>query len=193
MSSVRAVVGRVCRLAGLVCVGLLVGCQTLPEGQGPTFSREGRFALKAEGAGQPPVSVQGQFQWQESASGWTLRLISPLGATLARLSVTSEGATLEEPNAPVLQADTADRLLLKVLQEPVPADAMKDWLKGSVIESRDLADVQRDTRNRIIGFRQAGWLVDFDRYDDLGPRLITVSSIDRSRTVNLRLVIDDPS
>lgn len=179
------------RLVLMAIVTVLVGCATVPSGEGLVLVRHGRFALNADGAEQSPVSVQGNFTWRESDSGWTLELLSPLGATMARLSVTPSGALLEEPHAPSLQASSADQLLARVLQEPVPVDAMKDWLKGQVAQSRDLRDVRRDESGRIIGFSQAGWVVSLDRYDDIGPRLISVSSQGRKRTVTLRLVVDD--
>jgi len=183
------------RLALLLCFVFLLGAcatSTSPQGDEWLFERQGRFALVAEGAGQRSTSTQGGFIWRESAQAWQIDLLSPLGATLARLTVTPEGALLQEPDAPDQRAASANELLARLLREPVPADAMKDWLKGRIVQTQDVSDLRRDAQDRIVGFKQSGWTVTFDRYDEQGPRLVGASSASGGRTLLLRLVVDDP-
>jgi len=183
------------RLALLLCFVFLLGAcatSTSPQGDEWLFERQGRFALVAEGAGQRSTSTQGGFKWRESAQAWQIDLLSPLGATLARLTVTPEVALLQEPDAPEQRAASANELLARLLREPVPADAVKDWLKGRIVQTQDVTDLRRDAQDRIVGFKQSGWTVTFDRYDEQGPRLVGASSSSGGRSLVLRLVVDDP-
>ena len=182
------------RLAFLLCLVFFLGAcatPTPPLGSEWLFERQGRFALVAEGAGQRSSSTQGGFKWRESVQVWQIDLLSPLGATLARLTVTPEVAVLQEPDAPEQRAASANQLLARLLREPVPVDAMKDWLKGQIVQTQDVTDLRRDDQGRIIGFKQSGWTVTFDRYDGQGPRLISASSSSAGRSLLLRLVVDD--
>ena len=184
------------RLAFLLCLLVLLGAcatRTTPVGGEWIFERQGRFALVAEGTGERSSSTQGGFKWRESAQAWQIDLLSPLGATLARLTVTPGVAVLQEPDAPEQRAASANELLARLLREPVPADAMKDWLKGRIVQTQDVTNLRRDAEGRIVGFKQAGWTVTFDRYDDQGPRLVSASSSSGGRSLVLRLVVDDPA
>ncbi len=180
------------RLSLVVLCLLTVACATPPP---PTldatgFEREGRFAMRAQSPFEQPKAVQGNFRWQQILTGWVLSLSSPLGATLAQLTVDGSGATLRTPDAPDQRAASATALLQQAIGEPVPIDALEDWIQGRLGSARGITNITRDSVGRVTGFTQANWQVSFERYDSRGPTRMVLSSQHQQRDVVLRLVVN---
>lgn len=180
-------------LALAVLVLTLVGCAT------PGFDTEqaqvlkeraGKFSVLAQAPNEPPEAVQGSFVWRRLAQGWQLDLKSPLGSTLARLTILPDGATLEQPDAPVQRAASGEQLLASVLGASIPLDVLEDWIDGRVVDDDKVANVARDSEGRIVSFTQAGWLVNFDRYGPAGPARVSAEGRQFGRSVTLKLVAD---
>lgn len=179
----------------LTCFGvalLLSACATSPPLSGalPGTERQGRFALKASSPIEPPTAVQGNFLWQQTTDGWVLLLKSPMGATLAKLSVDEAGATLQRADAPDQRATSPTALMQQTLGEEVPVDALNDWMTGRLGDRASVKDVMRDNEGRVIAFEQRGWQVGFARYDRVGPTRMTLTKKAPGREVMLRLVIN---
>lgn len=154
--------------------------------------RAGKFSVTSQAPNEATEAVQGSFVWRRLASGWQLDLNSPLGATLARLTVSPAGAMLEQPDAPVRRAASGEDLLARVLGASVPLDVLEDWIDGRVIDDRDVANVERDDQGRIVSFMQSGWQVTFDRYGASGPGRVSAAGSQFGRSVTLKLVADQP-
>lgn len=172
---------------------VLSGCAAPEPGRlsaGVLEQRHGRFSVQSTEVGQSPETVQGNFVWRKLPVGWQLDLNSPLGATMARLTLSPGQAILEQPDAPVRRAASGELLLATVLGAAVPVDALEDWMRGRIGRGPDVRDVKRDTVGRIESFTQGGWQVNFDRYGQSGPELVRVSGRQGVRMVSLRLVLD---
>lgn len=174
----------------------LVGCTT------PSFEsedslilkeRNGRFSVQTQAPHEPVQAVQGSFVWRRLTSGWQLDLNSPLGATLARLTVMPAGAILEQPDAPIRRAASGSELLVGVLGASVPLDVLEDWIDGRVLDDSKVTQIKRDTQGRIRSFVQSGWQVTFDRYGPGGPALVSAQGNERGQRVTLRLVAEQPT
>lgn len=152
--------------------------------------RAGKFSVVILAANDDRESVQGSFVWRRLVSGWQLDLKSPLGATLARLTVEPSGATLEQPDLPLRRAASGEDLLAGVLGAKVPLDVLEDWVDGRVIDDAKVTNLRRDKQGRIASFNQAGWQVTFDRYGDSGPARVTAKGEQLGRSVTLRLVAE---
>ena len=190
MISFKAVVVRRLSVA-LICL-LIAACATpTPSAHDAAgFERQGRFAMRAQSPFEQPKAVQGNFRWQQTRTGWVLSLSSPLGATLAQLTVDSTGAALRTPDAPDQRAASATALLQQAIGEPVPIDALEDWIQGRLGSARGITDITRDSAGRVTRFTQANWQVTFDRYDSQGPTRMVLSSQQQQRDVVLRLMVD---
>ena len=172
------------------------GCaapQLEPQQSAVLKERTGKFSVLSEAVNQERESVQGSFVWRRLAAGWQLDLRSPLGATLARLTVGPTGATLEQPDVPLRRAASGEDLLAAVLGASVPLDVLEDWVDGRIIADSDVTDVERDGQGRIVSFKQSGWKVRFDRYGDSGPARVTAQGQQLGRSVTLRLIAEQPS
>jgi len=175
----------------LVCL-LTAACATPtpPALDATGFERQGRFAMRAQSPFEQPKAVQGNFRWQQTPTGWVLSLSSPLGATLAQLTVDGTGAALRTPEAPDQRATSATALLQQAIGEPVPIDALEDWIQGRLGSAKDITELTRDNVGRVTGFTQANWQVSFERYDSRGPTRMVLSSQHQQRDVVLRLVVN---
>lgn len=180
----------------LVIPMALAGCAS-PSFQSDSLSvlqeRAGRFSMQAQSVNQPPDALQGSFVWRKLVGGWQLDLNTPVGSTLARLSVTPEGAMLEQPDAPTRRAVSAEELLATILGAPVPLDALQDWIDGRVRHESEVTQLVRDSQGRVMSFEQAGWQVSFDRYGAFGPGRIRLQGRQLDQDIDLRLVFEQPA
>jgi outer membrane lipoprotein LolB len=152
--------------------------------------RSGRFSMLIQDAKRPDEFLQGRFYWQDLQRGLTLDLSSPVGVTLARIEVQPEQSVLQVPGEEAVVAPTADELLTQVFAEPVPIQAMRDWLQGQLSQSLQASQIKRDNENRVISFRAAQWSVTLSRYDDNGPTLLAMTQKINQRAVTLKLIVD---
>ena len=185
-------------LGVLVLSLVLAGCATKPTETTTTadceLSRTGRFAVKTEQFGRDPEAVQGGFTWEDYGVRLNLDLTNPFGTVLARVMVIQGASTLTRPNGEVLQASTPDELVELVLGQSIPVQGLREWLLLDM-PARALTlmtKVTRDPEGRVQSFIQNGWRVERSRFDDLGPRMLVMNRESQGKTIQIRLVIDNP-
>ncbi|GAA4339228.1 lipoprotein insertase outer membrane protein LolB [Pigmentiphaga soli] len=174
---------------------LLAGCaapRPIPaEGGGAALSRVGRFALRIDEPGGKQNAVQGGFAWRDDGRKLVLDLVSPLGATLARVEAGPGQALLRESNGKETRADNPDALVAIVLGKPIPVEGLRDWLRGELAKQPPAEVAERDAGGRPLAFEQGGWRVRARDYDTAGPtRLQMARTEPTGEDVDLRLVID---
>lgn len=171
--------------------GLLMACAgPQPSSFDAQFERAGRFLVQVMDPVGKTESVQGGFRWRQNDLGWQLDLISPMGATLARLEAGASGVVLQRPGESDRRAATAALLVSELFYAQVPVDAMSDWIRGRIVSTAGVQSIERDAQNRVVSMSQAGWNIRFDRYDERGPRLIEVTGVDQGREVRMRMIVD---
>lgn len=201
------------RRLALLCLGaplLLAACASVT----PTREFEtGESAARSEFRGRFSANyvrygrdegVTGSFHWQEQGRNVRLDLISPLGQTLAVVTATPAGATLDLPNEAPRNAPEVDALLEQALGFSLPVAGMRDWLHARPAASRP-AQATRDDQGRLATLKQDGWTVNYVAWQAAGeasaagvagagaptaPRRIDLAR-DRGETpLSVRLVID---
>ncbi|HEY4317668.1 MAG TPA: lipoprotein insertase outer membrane protein LolB [Herbaspirillum sp.] len=95
---------------------------------------EGRLSLRYR-QNQEDRSVHGSFVWTQNGSLTTLRLLSPLGQTLAVIDIKPGLATLTQSGQPPRSAADADALTAQTLGWPLPIAGMRNWLQGFAIDA----------------------------------------------------------
>lgn len=178
-------------------IALLAACAVpvpIPAPQGAeesrSLSRVGRFALRVEELGGKQNAVQGSFAWRDDGSRLALDLVSPLGATLARVEAGPGEAVLRESNGKETRAGDPDELVGIVLGSDIPVSGLRDWLRGRVAPQSPATVAQRDEQGRPLVFDQAGWHVTARQYDALGPTRLQMARNEGGQDVDLRLVIN---
>ena len=180
---------------------LLAGCGTLAPVPGAENARRfhddisvgGRLAVRYQQDGKPE-SVQGKFQWQQMATRTDIELASPLGQTLARITLLPGSAILEQSGKPTAEATNASALTKAMLGWPLPVEGLRYWLQGFVRTlSGDLLAVPVGDNNEQEG---DGWRVRYVSWQQIDgrtcPKRIDFSRLEAGTgEIALRLVIDD--
>lgn len=185
---------------GLSLLLVLQGCSGLPANRdGAAVSpvrqshleRSGRFALSVTHSSNQQEAVQGGFSWQEANGRLQLDLRSPMGSTLARVYAEPTRAVLEYSDGRQEVAASPDALVELVLGSPVPVSGLRDWMQGITDDAVAVSAQRYDEQGRLSQFEQAGWRVSLQRYDELGPKLLQLNRHEASRSISVRLVIDN--
>jgi outer membrane lipoprotein LolB len=92
----------------------------------------GRFALTVQS--EPAQSTSASFELSGSPSHGELRLVSPLGTTLAVLTWTPSKATLSQSSLEQT-SDSLDELVAQATGTEIPVRALFDWLNGIPTEA----------------------------------------------------------
>lgn len=170
---------------------LLAACAVPPKlagHGGPSFSRNGRFAVNVSGGAKGPHAVQGGFSWLDEGGELRLDLANPLGSTLARIEVTPAGATLRRADGSREAAQNADALAAQVLGSPIPVEGLRDWLRGRT--DGKARDLNTNASGQPESFVENGWEVRLTRYDAVGPRLLVMHRDDADARISVRLAVD---
>ncbi len=179
----------------------LAGCGTLAPAPGADSTRRfhddisvgGRLSVRYQQNGKPE-SVQGKFLWQQSATRTDIELASPLGQTLARITLLPGSAILEQSGKPTAEATDAGALTKAVLGWPLPVEGLRYWLQGYLRTlSGDLLAVPVGDSNEQEG---DGWRVRYVGWQQIDgrpcPKRIDFSRLEADAgEIALRLVIDD--
>ncbi len=179
----------------------LSGCGTLAPQPGADSTRRfhdnisvgGRLSVRYQHQGKPE-SVQGKFLWQQSATRTDIELSSPLGQTLARITLLPDSAILEQSGQPTAEATDASALTKSVLGWPLPVEGLRYWLQGYLRTlSGELLAVPVGEGNEQEG---DGWRVRYVGWQQIDgrtcPKRIDFSRLEADASeIALRLVIDD--
>ncbi len=157
----------------------------------------GRFAANYTRYGRSE-GVQGSFRWEEQGRNVRLDLVSPLGQTLAVVTSTPSGATLDLPNEKPRNAPEVDSLMEQALGFSLPVSGMRDWLHGRPAPGSQ-SKITRDADGRPDTLRQNGWTVRYVAWQDTPegttapstqPRRIDMARDGNEAPLSVRLVID---
>lgn len=149
----------------------LAGCASLPLPPPPgrdtlqDFHLEGRFALKAQPAGQPPQSAAGRLTWTHKERSDRVLLANPLGHALAEIEIAPGGSRLRTGDGKTVASDDPDTLIETATGHRLPVARLADWLLG---RGNGDAGIERDALNRPARLRENGWLIAY-AYDDERP------------------------
>jgi len=174
---------------------LLAGCavtETPPMRSSTEFVRSGRFAVQSQRFNQNPESIQGGFVWKDLGTTLLLDLTSPVGGTLARVSVNPREAILTRSNGETIGAASPDELLQIAIGQHMPVADLRNWLQGQ-LSSQGVStakNVSRDEMGHLAGFTQDSWVVSLSKYDELGPRAIALKQDLAGQQISIRLVVD---
>ncbi len=187
----------------LVLLSLLVlaGCAT--NAPLPTATRVYRDSLILSGRlsvsyrqHDKPQSLQGKFRWAQRLDHTEIELSSPLGQTIARITITPGHASLQRSGGEIRQASNVDALTEDVLGWPLPVEGLRFWLQGFV---RDAGNhLHAVPSNDAESVRADGWQLRYVSWQDGGgaatPRRIDLMrngpGQDTRSPLSMRIVID---
>ncbi len=182
--------------AGCAAALLVAGCatpvpptETTPAGVAPNFW-SGRFAVTyTEGGYQPREErSSGRFSLRADGERRALELSSPLGQTLAQVTLDAGEAVLVASNGREYRAPSGETLTEQVFGWRVPIGDLPRWLAGRVARP-----TQRE-EGRVVAGIDSGWSVRFEAFDGERPRRLSLDwpaeAGDGARRLELKLVVD---
>jgi outer membrane lipoprotein LolB len=191
-------------LFALSTIGLVAGCsslQTWPFLPSPTQTErsfhdniliQGRFSVAYEQSNRPQ-SVQGRFQWQQQGQRIDIDLMSPLGQTMAKLSITPNSATIQQTGKETKVADNVAELTEQTLGWSLPVVGMRDWLQGFNRATNNQRQIARPNENDQ--FDTEGWHIQYVSWQQnsvsVYPKRIDLTRTSpRLHQLSLRIIID---
>jgi outer membrane lipoprotein LolB len=190
---------------------LLAGCASAPPPSSEPVApyREqielsGRLSVNYQRDGKTE-SLAGRFSWRQSGAQTDVVLTSPLGQTVAQISVTPGLATLTQGGQPPRVAADIDSLSAETLGWPLPVSGLRDWLQGYATDAAGARFVASPRRDRAT--TRDGWRLHFVTWQDApdGPvaapragaprpkRIDAERSADlQTEEVAIRIVLDPP-
>jgi len=188
----------------LLTITGMVGCsslQTWPFLPSPTQTErsfhdniliQGRFSVTYEQSNRPQ-SVQGRFQWQQQGQRIDIDLMSPLGQTMAKLTITPNSATIQQTGKEIKVADNVAELTEQTLGWSLPVVGMRDWLQGFNRTTTNQRQIARPNENDQ--FDTEGWHIQYvswqqNSVSDYPKRIDVTRTSPQLHQLSLRIIID---
>lgn len=164
---------------------------------------EGRLSLRYQ-QNQEERSVHGSFVWTQTADQTHLRLLSPLGQTIALIDIKPGLAVLTQSGQPPRSAGDADQLMAQTLGWPLPIAGMRDWLQGFATDADGktfTAQAPANDDDAVAVNTRDGWRIQYLNWQAAAsgngartPKRIDMDRYtDQAGEVAIRLVIDKTS
>jgi outer membrane lipoprotein LolB len=145
-----------------------------------------------------PESLSGKFMWAQTPQGIDLSLSSPLGQTIATISVTAQAATLTESGQAPRTAADIDSLSAQTLGWSLPVSGLREWLQGYATGADGRRFVASPANNSVT--TGDGWRLRFVSWQDQGALHPQPKRIDAERSASaagaelaIRIVLDPPA
>ncbi|MGZ5202493.1 MAG: outer membrane lipoprotein LolB [Telluria sp.] len=189
-------------LAILAIAAALTGCATTTAnlshapvaGYRDSIDLSGHLAVRYQKDGQPQ-NLNGAFTWTQRPGRVDVSLVSPLGQTLATISVTPQQATLTQAGQPPVVAEDIDRLTARTLGWSLPVSGLREWLQGHAIDTSGKPFTASPANNSVV--TKDGWRLRFVAWQDESSAHPVPRRIDAERSATatsdelaLRIVID---
>lgn len=161
-----------------------------------TIELSGRLSVNYDKDGKQE-SLTGKFAWRQNATRTDVSLDSPLGQTIAVISVTPQQATLTQAGKAPRTAPDIDTLSGQALGWALPVSGLRDWLQG-VATGADGQRFEASPAHDSVTTRD-GWRLHYVSWQDGGP-YSRPKRIDAERSasatanaVAIRILIDAPA
>lgn len=132
-----------------------------------SFDISGRFIIK-----QPEKNSYGNFTWNKAAESEVLNFNTPLGQTVAQITIESGVATLTAQGK-TYTGDNLDAMMQEKLGFVLPMNYLHYWIQGVGLPNVPV------TKQLVDGFVQLGWNVEYLQWSDSNhPQIVQCSKDD---------------
>ena len=192
-------------LAALLALSALAGCATPSAPLSSAAVAPYQAAIELDGhlsvnyiKDDKRQALTVKFNWLQTADRTDVSLASPLGSTIATITVAPGYASLTEAGKAPRVADDIDSLSAQALGWTLPVSGLRDWLQGHATA----ADGSRFTASPAHSgvTTRDGWRLDYVSWQDDGgaaprPRRIDLArgAVGGLEDMQIRIVIDAPA
>lgn len=189
-------------LTAVFAAAFLAGCATAPASlsQAPvaayrdTIDLNGRLSVNYQKDGKPET-LSGKFSWSQKPERIDVSLASPLGQTLAIITVTPDSATLTQADKAPRVAKDIDTLTAQTLGWLLPVSGLRDWLQGYATAAGGRRFAASPASNTVT--TADGWYLTFVSWQNDATAQPVPKRIDAQRVASaasdelaIRIVID---
>ncbi|MBE9609225.1 lipoprotein insertase outer membrane protein LolB [Chitinilyticum piscinae] len=173
----------------LFSVLVLAACAQLPSAPPSGYALSGKLSIR-----DARQSQQAMFGWQASAQEDRISIDSPLGQTLAALTIRYDddglplSALFEQGGEMVQAADDPEALLKDLTGLSLPLEGLRWWLRGEV---SPFTPAERHEQEGTVTLRQDGWTIEARDFRPLGKRQQPYRIQANRDDLQLRIVITD--
>ncbi|HEX9171845.1 MAG TPA: outer membrane lipoprotein LolB [Telluria sp.] len=159
------------RLSLLAIAAVLAGCATTGAplststvgAYRDSIDLSGRLSVNYQRDGKPE-SVTGNFNWVQRPDRIDVSLASPLGQTIASITVTPDSATLIQGDRAPRVARDIDTLSSQALGWSLPVSGLRDWLQGYATDASGKRFAASPANNSV--YTKDGWRLRFVSWQD---------------------------
>jgi outer membrane lipoprotein LolB len=186
------ILDRLRRQCALFAVLLLTACASAPPAEIPP--RPVRESILAFGLSGRAIIRQGvhadsmRMTWEHTPAQDAMGFSSALGMVVAELQRDASGARWITADGERYEARTADQLLARITDQPVPVDALARWVLGRVGRG---APAMRDAMGRLVEAIDEGWTVRVLAYESERPEALPSSIEVEHGPLRIRLAIEE--
>lgn len=156
---------------------------------------DGRLFVNFEKDGKPDT-LSVKFNWVQQGQKVDVSLASPLGQTVAKISVSPQSATLTQSGRAPLVAQDIDGLTVEALGWSLPVSGLRDWLQGYATAAGGKRFTASPGANSVL--TADGWQLTFVSWQDAAggasprPKRIdaTRAASAHSGPLAIRIVLD---
>ena len=133
----------------------------------------------------------GSLRWEQQPNSYVMNFNSPTGQGALQLTGDKSGVHLMLANGETQTADDAEDLLYNQTGLDFPLHGLRYWVLGLPLPQDDsLRSLQLDGQGRISALKQAGWTINYRRYQSVDglemPRKLEMNN----NNITLRMLID---
>lgn len=182
-------------IVAMACL-CLAGCASAPRDQAAATARPARESIR-DFAIDGRISVtratergQASIVWQHIAGARDeIDVYSPVGAQMAKLVSSPEGAQLDSAGRAPIFASSVEDLSERIFGSPLPLRGMPDWVLGRA--TGQPVSAERDSAGRFVYLAEAGWIVRFLEYESSDAAALPRAMDFERGDLRVRLRIDD--
>lgn len=130
----------------------------------------------------------GNFKWAQDKDSTLMDFHGALGRGAWRLEADAFGAILELADGEVYQAGNVTALVRRQLGWQIPVDALEWWVRGLEAPG-GTPDLELDEQGLLLGLKQFGWDIEYDRYSDSEVVVMPYKMTARCDNQTVKLVV----
>jgi len=131
----------------------------------------------------------GSLRWHFDPPNHDLRLLSPLGQTVARVVEDARGVTLTTSDKQRVQANDPDSLIEATLGWRLPLKGLQHWVLG-ITAPGSAAKTEKGDDDRIARIFQDNWEISYSRYQLVQGTELPGRIVLKRDDIEVRLIVD---
>lgn len=114
----------------------------------------------------PEKNSSGRLLWKQADEQFNIGLSGPLGQGVVKISGTPQDALIEIAGQDNYYTSEPEHTLREQIGADIPLDALPYWILGVPVPHQ-ISLCQRDTVGRNISIEQAGWNLEYSKYQHI--------------------------